>query len=113
MDGETQRNNKVKDPKEQNPTSNTSNSCRTKKKKKKGKTRRRKLQPRNRSPRLSNRFNQCPHESTQSGSCHCPANPAWHKSCCVPAQFVPRTTGFAIYVVVCPDGWCNTGRPFE
>jgi hypothetical protein len=26
---------------------------------------------------------------------------------------VPRTTGFAIYVFVCPDGWWNTGRPFE
>ena len=36
MDGETQRNNKAKDPKEQNPISNTSNRCRTKKKKKRG-----------------------------------------------------------------------------
>ena len=36
MDGETQRNNKEKDPKEQNPISNTSNKCQTKKKKKKG-----------------------------------------------------------------------------
>ena len=36
MDGETQRNDKAKDPKEQNPISNTSNKCQTKKKKKKG-----------------------------------------------------------------------------
>ena len=36
MDGETQGNNEAKDPKEQNPISNTSNRCWTKKKKKKG-----------------------------------------------------------------------------
>ena len=39
IDGETQRNDKAKDPKEQNPISNTSNKCRTKKKKKKKKGR--------------------------------------------------------------------------
>ncbi len=37
IDGETQRNDKAKDPKEQNPILNTSNKlCRIKKKKKKG-----------------------------------------------------------------------------